>query len=148
MMSLELSERLLKVPRLTDASDKQTRLTSELLFLANVVWHESGMILPTNILSNCREQVVEHATRTGVKLAVQQTILERSKTEKRFGVSQDLATKIGFIENNDEMNMTLKESLLPEYKYTGDPFVELIMDYFREHVDAQAKLHQDTMQVL
>ncbi len=135
-MSIATPEGLLKVPQLTVINDAPTRLTAELLHLANIVWQEPGVILSTRNLDTSRTQKVEHRTKAGVKLEVKQTIISTAyDTGVRSGNLDDTEIKIGFTEDGDEMDLTLRALKLHEYDYVGDPFVGLIMDYFREHVD-------------
>ena len=89
-MSIVKPDQLLNVPQLVVARDAPTRLTSELLHLANVVWHEPGIILPWNNLATSHIQNVEHRARTGVKLAVKQTIIcPENSTVTRSGRQED-----------------------------------------------------------
>ncbi len=136
IMSISTPDRLLEVPQLPAVYDAPTRLTSELLHMANVVWREPGIILPGNHLATSRTQTVEHKTRAGVKLAVKQTMLDSPEDDPNLADQEDFDIKIGFIEDSDEMYITLQERELREYDFVGDTFVELIMDYFRDHVDA------------
>lgn len=134
-MSILTSPEGLKVPEFVVISSEASAKTQELLRLGRLVFKD-----PTGSYSKGfgqLEVLVAHRTEPNTSLSV----CEESAIET-FGTFSRSAryTLLGVATESGDMSVKLDHRKLPEYNFIGDPFVDMIMDYFRSHTETARPL--------
>jgi len=123
---IEITEGFI-IPGIVAVERAELDRANEVLRLATVVVNCAGA-LQVVALPEYDEARVEHSAERGTRLSVRRNY-DKDKDEKEYIESINLGVRTPDV----EMFLGLKHNDVPIYRLVGDPFVDMIMDYFASH---------------
>ena len=122
---IEITEGFI-IPGIVVVERAELDRTSEVLRLAEVIVNYTGALQVAS--PGYDESTVEHSAVRGTRLSVRRDYA-KGKEEKEYVRSVNLGVRTPDI----EMFLGLRHNAIRNYRLVGDPFADMIMDYFASH---------------